>query len=193
MKFGTQDISNTYIGYLWPCNVQDHWGSFGAIVSKWPVSRKRLVVEQNEVKFGIYNIYIGYLWPYSEIWDSVVPFIHILGTFDLIGLKVILGSFGARFLFFSKWPVIKKGWPWSETDWNLGSGTLVTHISGTFDLVGFKVIWCTCLKMACRSKTVGCGAKWSEIWQSRTPLTFIWGTYDLVVLKVILGSFSAFV
>ena len=28
------------------------WGSFGALVSKWPVSRKWLVLERNGVKFG---------------------------------------------------------------------------------------------------------------------------------------------
>ncbi len=28
------------------------WGSFGALVSKLPVTRKRLAVEKNGVKFG---------------------------------------------------------------------------------------------------------------------------------------------
>ena len=28
------------------------WGSVGAVVLKWPVSRKRLLVDRNSVKFG---------------------------------------------------------------------------------------------------------------------------------------------
>ncbi len=50
-------------------------GSLGALFSKWPVSRKRLVVEQNG----------------SEVWDSGSVVIHIWGTFDLIVFKVIWG------------------------------------------------------------------------------------------------------
>ncbi len=62
-------------------------GSFGVLVSKWPVSRKRLAVEQKS----------------SEIWlgDSYT----YIGYFDLVGVKVNLGSFGA---FVSKWPVFQK-------------------------------------------------------------------------------------
>ena len=49
-------------------------GSSGARVLKWPVSRKRLVVERNGVK----------------IWNSWTMVTHIWGTFDPVEFKVIL-------------------------------------------------------------------------------------------------------
>ncbi len=60
------------------------FGSFGALVSKWPETRKWLTVEQN-VKFGL-----------------LVIVHHIVGTFNHAVLTVIWGSFGA---LVSKWPV----------------------------------------------------------------------------------------
>ena len=45
--------------------------------------------------------------------------------------------------------------------------------------------------MACNATTAGRRAKQTAIWESRTLVIHIWGTYDLVVLKVILGSFGA--
>ncbi len=42
-------------------------------------------------------------------------------------------------------------------------------------------------------KTAGRRAKRSEIWDSGTLLTHMWCTFDLVMFKVILGSFSALV
>ncbi len=39
-------------------------GSFGALVSIWPVTRQKLAVEQNGVQFearGSFYIYMGYL------------------------------------------------------------------------------------------------------------------------------------
>ncbi len=71
--------------------------------------------------------------------------------------------------------------------WNLGK--LVTYMWGTLDLVVFKVIQCTCLKMACYIKTAG-RAKVTEIWYSGTRVTYKWGTFDIVVFRVILGSYS---
>ncbi len=47
--------------------------------------------------------------------------------------------------------------------------------------------------MACNSKTARRRAKRSEIWDSWILVTYIWGTYDMVVFKVILGSFGALV
>ncbi len=41
------------------------------------------------------------------------------------------------------------------------------------------VIWSTCLKTK--------KAKQSEILDSGTPVTYIWGTFDLLVVKVIWG------
>ncbi len=52
---------------------------------------------------------------------------------------------------------------------------------GTFDLLVFNVILgsfsCTCLKMACHSKTVDCRVKLCEIWNSCVVVTCIWGTF----------------
>ena len=45
--------------------------------------------------------------------------------------------------------------------------------------------------MTCNSKMAGRRAKWSEIWDSVTLVRHIWGTFDLVGFKVILGSFCA--
>ncbi len=65
----------------------------------------------------------------------------------------------------------------------------------TFDLVWCKVIWgvirCTCLKMARNSKTADCRVKQTEICDSWQLVTY--GVPDLVVFKVILGSFGALV
>ena len=47
--------------------------------------------------------------------------------------------------------------------------------------------------MACNSKLARPTAKLSEIWDSWILVTKIWGTFDLVGFKVILGSFSALV
>ena len=60
-------------------------GSFSALVSNWPVTRKRLAVERNGVKFGLGVVVIC-------IWDG----------FDLLMFKGILGSFSA---LVTKWPV----------------------------------------------------------------------------------------
>ena len=60
----------------------------------------------------------------------------------------------------------------------------------------FKVIlgsFSALLKMACNSKTAHRRAKRSAIWDSWILVTYIRGTYDLIVFKVILGSFGAIV
>ena len=41
----------------------------------------------------------------TEIWESGTLATHILGTFDLVGFNVILGSFSAVVL---QWPVTRK-------------------------------------------------------------------------------------
>ena len=64
-------------------------GSFGALVSKWPVFQKRLV----------------YRGKRSEIWDSWILVTLIWDTYDLVVFKVILGSFSA---LVSNWPVSRK-------------------------------------------------------------------------------------
>ena len=71
-----------YMGYLWPFSVERLkviLGSFGALVSKWPVTRKQLSIEQNGLKFGVSRVVLTCIWV----------------TFDRLVFKVILGSFDA--------------------------------------------------------------------------------------------------
>ncbi len=42
--------------------------------------------------------------------------------------------------------------------------------------------------MVCNLKTAGCGVKMSEICDSGVLATSIWGTFDLFMFNVILGS-----
>ncbi len=44
-----------------------------------------------------------------------------------------------------------------------------------------------------RNITAGCRVKRSEIWESGVVVICIWGTFDLLVFKVILGSLIALV
>ncbi len=56
----------------------------------------------------------------------------------------------------------------------------------------FGVIQHTCLEIPCISKTAGQRAKLTEIWElDITSYAYIWGTFDLVWFKVLLGSFGA--
>ena len=67
---------------------------------------------------------------------------------------------------------------------------------GYFDLVVFKVILGHSVHLSQNSlfsKTVCRRAKRTEIWDSGILVTHIWGAFDLVGYKVILGSFSALV
>ncbi len=67
---------------------------------------------------------------------------------------------------------------------------LVEQILGIFNLVVFKIIWFK-VEMACNSKTACRRAKRNEIWESEVMVEHIWGTFDPVVLHVILGSVDA--
>ncbi len=60
------------------------------LISNWPVTRKWLAVEQNGL-----NLWLGGAVVWLLIWDS----------FDLLVLKVILGSFSA---LVAKWPITWK-------------------------------------------------------------------------------------
>ena len=51
--------------------------------------------------------------------------------------------------------------------------------------VQFVVIQCTFLKMACAWKTTHRRVKQTEIWQSGTLVTHMWGVFDLVGSRVI--------
>ncbi len=54
-------------------------GSFGADVSKWPTTQKRLATERNG----------------GKIWDLGVVVTRIFGTFTLLVFKIMLGPFSA--------------------------------------------------------------------------------------------------
>ena len=64
----------------------------------------------------------------------------------------------------------------------------------TFDLSSvqghFEVIRYICVKMACKSKAAGHRTKRAYILKSRRLVKHMWGIFDLVVFKVILGSFG---
>ncbi len=91
-------------------------GSFGAPVLKWPVTRKYLVIGQNEVKFGTLLTHIG-------------------GTFYLVGFDVLFGGpFGALFLKYLVMLVTQRRLTLSSD-----SRTRVTHMVFSY-LVVFKVI-----------------------------------------------------
>ncbi len=69
VKFVTWSFGIIYMYILgtWPFSVQCHFESFGALCSKWHVTRKRVTVEQNGVKFGTWgccNMFMGCLWPF---------------------------------------------------------------------------------------------------------------------------------
>ncbi len=44
-----------------------------------------------------------------------------------------------------------------------------------------------CLKIACKSKTAGHGVKSTAIWDPGTLATYMFGIFDLVVFRVIVG------
>ncbi len=52
MKLEVGDTSNTYMGTFDIVVFRVILGSLGALVSKWHVTQKPLVVEQNGLKFG---------------------------------------------------------------------------------------------------------------------------------------------
>ena len=96
------------------------------------------------------GIYMGYIWPCK-----------VQGRFGVIRCTCSSKAAGYRAKLSEIWD----------------SWILVTHIWGTFDFVGFKVIWgwvgvirCTYLKMACTLKTTGRKAKRSEIWKDTSNI-----------------------
>ncbi len=85
-----------YMGYFDLLLFKVILGSFGAVVSKWPVSEMA-----------------GHGAIRSEIWDSQVVVTCICGNFYLLVFKVTLRSFGA---LVSKLLLTQKhSWPWSKT------------------------------------------------------------------------------
>ncbi len=47
--------------------------------------------------------------------------------------------------------------------------------------------------MACNSKTAGRRIIWSKIWDFQVVVIFIWGSVDLLLFNIVLGSFGAIV
>ncbi len=67
-----------------------------------------------------------------------------------------------------------------------GSCGMYIGYSWPFIIQGyFGVIWCTCLKMVCNSKTASHRAKWSEIWESWVVVTCIWGSFNLLAFNLV--------
>ncbi len=84
------------------------FGSFVALISKWPVSQTQLVVEQNGVKLGLRdasNTYMGYILLF-RVQDH-------LGVIRCTHVKTAYNP---------KWLVVE------QNLWE--SGTLVTHVYG---------------------------------------------------------------
>ena len=121
----------------------------------------------------------------SEIWDSGTLVKYMWCTFDLIVFKVIWRSFGAALV--SKWHLTRKR---LVVERNGVKFETLGHLLHLYRVIWpcrirdqFEVIRCICLKMACISKMARQRAKWSEIWESWVLVTYIWGTYDLVVFS----------
>ena len=49
------------------------------------------------------------------------------------------------------------------------------------------------LNKACNSKMTVCREIRSEIWDSEVAVVSIWGTFDILVLRIILGTFGTIV
>ena len=91
-------------------------------------------------------------------------------------LLVILTSFGA--------------FPNNSTDQKLGLGQVFVRAGyySLFSLFTSRPVWGHLVHISdfwqlCISKTAHCGANHSDIWDSGTPVTHIWCTFDLVVFK----------
>ena len=69
----------------------------------------------------------------NAIWDWWTLVTHIWGTFDLVGFKVSLWSFGA---VFSKWPITQQQMVLGRKWVKFGTRG-VRHIWVTLDLVAF--------------------------------------------------------
>ncbi len=74
-----------HMGYIWPCSVQGHVG----------------VIHCTFLKMSWNSKTAGCRVKLTEIWDSGTLVILIWVTFDLVGFKVILESFGV--IIFFKW------------------------------------------------------------------------------------------
>ncbi len=127
----------------------------------------------------------------SEIWDSWILVTHIWGTFDLVGFKVIFGVIRCTCL---KMALSQKRLAVEKHRVKCGDCNTYRGYIWPSRVQGyFRVIRCTCLKMAYISKTAGRRAKRSEIWDSGARVAHLWGIFDLVMFKVICGSFRALV
>ena len=92
-------IGDTSKMHLWPCSFQGHFKSFRALVSKWPIARKRPVVERSGVAFGTRGQKkhkYGLLKVFNVILGSFMTLVqHIEANFDLVVLNVVSELFTA--------------------------------------------------------------------------------------------------
>ncbi len=136
VQFDTRGQLLYNIGWFDVVGFKVNFGTFGALVLKWPVSRKRLCLEkgwsETEWNLGITNASYTYI-----------------GYFDLAGFKVTLGLFGER---VSKWPVSRKGLVVERNGLKFGNPEQNVYIYRVIwrcrGRGQFGVIQCTCLKMA---------------------------------------------
>ena len=96
--------------------------SFGALVSKSRVTRKRLTIEQNGLKF----VFSWYLW-----------YVFGVPTCNLLAFNYILGSFGT---LVPKLHVTQKRLVEEQTRVHLESGLVVICIKVALDFLVFNVI-----------------------------------------------------
>ncbi len=112
--------------------------------------------------------------------DSGIVAKCIWCPFDLKVLKIILGSFGGVWTSVKMASNLKTSFRRAKKmKFGTQIETLVKRVWGTFHLQcssSFWEIWCTCLKMACNSKTAvqdhSLRMKRSENWYSRVVVTF---------------------
>ena len=96
----------TYMGYIWPCRVQGHFG----------------VIRYTCLKMTCISKTAGHRAKRTEIWDSGILVVHIWGIFDLVGFKVIWCNC-LKIAWISKTTGCRAKWTESWDLW-----MLVTHM-----------------------------------------------------------------
>ncbi len=136
---------NVYMWYLWPFIVEGYFG----------------VIQCTHLKRAWNSKTAVYRVKRSEIWKLWAITLCVCVSFDVLVFQVILGLFGE---FVSKWLLTQKLLSLKPKWLKFGSCGLSYYVYGAcmacmgylwpFSVQShFGVIWCTCLKMACNSKT----------------------------------------
>ncbi len=124
-----RNITNTYIGYIWPYSVQGHFG-----VIRWTCLKIACISKTD-----------GRRATRTEIWDSWILLTYIWDAYNPVGSKVILWSFSGLFCFkMARKSKMADRRRKRLENWNFGirnSGNTYYDIWGIFNLVWFKVTW----------------------------------------------------